>query len=131
MAEFDNVISYSLQLAVLAAAGLVMPFFLRLHAPRTVHEFVVLRLHVHHQVAVHIAEARHGAGGDHVEHHLRGRAGLEARGSGDDFRTDDGDDSDVHLRHELLRHRRAGDDRGSRAPLTCSLDGAVNEGSRA
>jgi TonB family protein len=40
MAEFDNVISYSLQLAVLAAAGLAMPFLLRLRAPRTVHGYL-------------------------------------------------------------------------------------------
>lgn len=40
MAEFGNLISYCLQLAVLAAAGLAMPFLLRLRAPRTVHGYL-------------------------------------------------------------------------------------------
>ena len=40
MAGFDNLISYSLQLAVLAAAGLLLPLVLRMRAPRTVHGYL-------------------------------------------------------------------------------------------
>ena len=36
-------------------------------------------LNVHHQVAVSLADADHGAGGEHVEHHLGRRAGFQTR----------------------------------------------------
>src|SRR5580658_7304144 len=50
-------------------------------------QFGVLRLHVHHQVAAHVAHADKCASGEHVEYKLGGRAGFEARGSGDYFGT--------------------------------------------
>jgi len=40
MAGFDNLLSYSLQVAVLAAAGLLLPRVLRLRSPRTVHGYL-------------------------------------------------------------------------------------------
>ncbi len=55
----------------------------------------VLHVHVDHQVFVHIAQAGHGAGGDHVEDHLLGAGGLHAGGTGDDFGADFGNDGDV------------------------------------
>ncbi len=48
-------------------------------------QFGVLHMHVDHQVLVHIAQPGHGAGGDHVQDHLLGAAGLHARGTGDDL----------------------------------------------
>ncbi len=40
MAGFDNLLSYSLQVAVLAAAGLLLPRVLRLRSPGTVHDYL-------------------------------------------------------------------------------------------
>ena len=42
-------------------------------------------MHVDHEVLVDIAQAGHGASGDHVQDHLLGGAGLHARGAGDDL----------------------------------------------
>ncbi|MEN6534343.1 MAG: M56 family metallopeptidase [Bryobacteraceae bacterium] len=40
MAGFDNLLSYFLQVAMLAAAGLLLPRLLRLRSPRTVHGYL-------------------------------------------------------------------------------------------
>ena len=58
-------------------------------------ELFVFRGDVDHEVAVDVAEARHGGGGDHVENHFVGGAGLHAGGSGEDFGADLGDDGEV------------------------------------
>ena len=55
-------------------------------SPGTVLELLGPRLHVHHQIAVRLADAHHRGGGEHVEHELRGRAGLKSRRAGNDFR---------------------------------------------
>ena len=44
-------------------------------------ELGVLHVYVDHQIVVHVAESRHGAGGDHVEDHLLGGRGLHACGA--------------------------------------------------
>ena len=41
-------------------------------ADAALNQFGVLHVYVNHQVFVHVAEARHGAGGDHVQDHLLG-----------------------------------------------------------
>ena len=46
------------------------------------------RIHIHHQVSGHFAEAHHGEGGDAVQDQLGRRAGLQARGAGEYFRAD-------------------------------------------
>src|SRR5580700_8321159 len=61
-------------------------------ANSTLDELGVVHVHVHHQVFVHIAQAGHGTGGDHVGDHLLGGGGLHAGGTGDDFGPDFGDD---------------------------------------
>ena len=43
---------------------------------------------IDHQVAVDVAETRHGPGGKHIQNHLLRRAGFHARRAGDNFRTD-------------------------------------------
>jgi hypothetical protein len=58
-------------------------------------EFCVLRAEVDHQVAVDVAEASHGSGGEHVQNHLLRGAGFHAGGAGDNFRTDFGEDGYV------------------------------------
>ena len=65
------------------------------HADAALDQLGVLHVHVDHQVVVHVAEAGHGAGGDHVEDHLLGGRGLHAGGAGDDLGADLGDDGGV------------------------------------
>src|SRR5271166_727299 len=55
--------------------------------PGPVFELRVFRLHVHHQIAVNVAEPDHNGGTDHIEHQLGGRAGLHACRACDHFRT--------------------------------------------
>ncbi len=58
-------------------------------------ELGVLHVYVDHEVFVDVAEACHGASGDHVEDHLLGGGGLHSGGAGDNFRADFCDDGDV------------------------------------
>ena len=60
------------------------------HAGTSVDELVVGELHVHHAVALHSPQANHEGGGNHVEHHLLGRAALHATGAGDKLGAYDG-----------------------------------------
>ena len=53
------------------------------------------RFDVDHQVAVHLAQADHRGGRDHVERHLLARAGLEAGGPGQHLGPVDQLDGDV------------------------------------
>src|SRR5580698_5086570 len=64
-------------------------------ANRALDELVILRPDVDHVVAIDVAEARHGAGGDHVEIHFMGGAGYHARTSREDFRANFCDDGEV------------------------------------
>ena len=54
-------------------------------------------LHVDHQIAVRLADTDHRDGRQHVEHHLRGRARLEAGGPCDDFGADDRRDDQIDI----------------------------------
>ena len=65
------------------------------HADAALDQLGILHVHVDHEVVVDVAKAGHGAGGDHVEHHLLGGAGLHAGGTGDDLGTDLDDDGGV------------------------------------
>ncbi len=65
------------------------------NANAALYQLGVLHVDVHHQVLVDVAQPRHGASGDHVEHHLLRGARLHAGGTGDDFGADFGDDGDV------------------------------------
>src|ERR1017187_9959778 len=58
-------------------------------------ELGVLHVYIDHQVLVHVAQAGHGAGGDHVEDHLLRGGGLHTRGTGDDLGTHIGNDGDI------------------------------------
>ena len=51
-----------------------------------VDQLVVPGPQVHHQVAVGLAEPDHGAGGECVQHELRGGSRLHSGGAGDDLR---------------------------------------------
>src|ERR1700679_636532 len=77
-------------------------------------ELGVLHMHVDHQVLVHIAQTGHGAGGDHVEHHLLRAAGLHAGGTGNHLGAHLGDDGDVGSRGQW-RIMITSDRRGVRA----------------
>ena len=43
--------------------------------------------HIHHAVAMHLAQPHHHAGGEDVERHLGGGAGLETGGTGEQLRS--------------------------------------------
>ena len=58
-------------------------------------ELFVFGPDVDHEVAVDIAEASHGGGGDHVQNHLVGGAGFHAGRSGENFGADFGDDGEI------------------------------------
>jgi hypothetical protein len=53
------------------------------------------RLHVHHQVLEHLADAHHGNGGNHVQDQLLSGARLEPGGAGEDFGPHDDFDGNV------------------------------------
>ena len=57
-------------------------------APRAILQLLGSRAHVHHQVAVSLADPNHRGRRQHVEHHLGRGARLEPRRSGDDLRAD-------------------------------------------
>src|ERR1039458_6181248 len=87
----------------------------------------VLHVDVDHEVVVDVAQAGHGAGGDHVADHLLGGGGLHAGRSGDDLGADLGDDGGVRN----LRERSAsvaGDGRGHGAAGARILDCADDVG---
>lgn len=52
----------------------------------TIYKLRVRGCNVRHQVAVHVAEPDHEAGGQHIQHQLGGGAGLHARTAGDALR---------------------------------------------
>ena len=52
------------------------------------HQLGVGGLHVHHQIAVHLAHADHRRRAEHIEHQLLRRACLHARRTGYHFRAD-------------------------------------------
>ena len=58
-------------------------------------QLLVGGLNVYHQVAVHLAQADHRAGGEHVQHHFLGCAALHAGGAGHDLGA--GHRCDAHL----------------------------------
>src|SRR5205809_50869 len=59
-------------------------------------ELLVFQAYIDHEVAVDMAKTRHGAGGQHVEHHFLRGACLHARRSGNYLRTDFHDDGNVN-----------------------------------
>ena len=89
-------------------------------AARPVARLLAAGLQVDHQVAVGLADAHHGDGGQHVEHHLGRGPGLEPCRAGDDLRSDRG--SYHHVDEGLqLGSGPAGDedDPGSAASGAC------------
>ena len=72
--------------------------------------------HIHHPVAVHLAQPHHHPGGEDVEGHLGGGAGLEAGGAGEQFRSSQQTNVDVAGHGRLLGgHTGQGDGQGSDA----------------
>jgi hypothetical protein len=66
------------------------------HDPLTaVDQLGIGGLQIHHQVAVGLAEADHGAGREGVEHQLGGRPRLHPGGPGHDFRPGPQHDADI------------------------------------
>ena len=74
---------------VICAGGLLQD------ADGALRELFVLGPDVDHEIAVDIAEAAHGAGGNHVQDHFVGSSGFHAGGSGEDFGADFGDDGEI------------------------------------
>lgn len=67
-------------------------------------------------VAIGLAHADHGSGAQHVQDQLRGRAGLQSRTAGDDFRARQRRDHEVDMARETHGGRvRAGDADGQAA----------------
>jgi hypothetical protein len=54
-------------------------------APGTILQLRVYRTHVHHEVAIDVAEADHDGGADHVEDEFCGRSGFQAGRTGQDL----------------------------------------------
>ena len=79
-------------------------------------EFFIGGLHVHHQVAVHLAQPDHRAGGQHIQDHLLGRAALHAGRAGDHLRARRGGDANIR-RFIHLRAGAAADADDRRAQL--------------
>ena len=61
------------------------------------HQLRVGRLHVHHQVAVDLAQLDHRAGGKHIQHHLLGGAALHPGRAGDHLRAGRGSHGDLRV----------------------------------
>src|SRR5262245_6156981 len=83
-------------------------------------------LHVDHQIAVRLADANHRRRRQHVEHHLGGGAGFQARRSRDHFRTDRRRDGEVDERLQLGAWI-VGDEDDLRARLAGAGEGATDE----
>ena len=64
-------------------------------ADGALHELFVLGPNIDHEVAVDVAEASHGAGGDHVQNHLVSGARFHAGGSCENFGSDFSDDGEI------------------------------------
>ena len=79
-------------------------------------ELFVGGLHIHHQVAVHLAQPDHRAGGQHIQDHLLGRAALHAGRAGDHLRARRGGDANIR-RFIHLRAGAAADADDRRAQL--------------
>ena len=82
-------------------------------APGAVHQLLITRLHVHHQVAVDITQPDERSGREHVEDQFLRGAGLHAGGAGHDLGSGDGGDGDIDGAGELGigRATDAGSDR--------------------
>jgi hypothetical protein len=91
-------------------------------------ELFVLQVNIDHQVAIHIPEAGHSAGGEHVQDHLLRRACLHASGPGNDLWADFGNNGDVGGLFQL-RVPIAGDCHSFRSPRAGVLKGGDCEGS--
>ena len=87
-------------------------------------------LHVHHQVPIDLAQLDHGPGGEHIEHHLLGCAGLHAGGAGDHLRAGGRGDANVG---EAVQNAAgaAGDGNGGGSQLLCILHAAQHIGGAA
>ena len=62
------------------------------------HQLLVGGFHVHHQVAVDLAQLDHCAGGEHIQHHFLSGAALHASRAGDDLRPRLWGDADIRGR---------------------------------
>src|SRR4029077_12114517 len=90
----------------------------------------VLQVKVDHEIAVDVAKAGHGAGGQHIKNHFLGSAGFHAAGTGEHFRADVGDDGEVGGAFER-RVAIASDGDGLGAPATGVFNGGDGERSAA
>ena len=70
-------------------------------AASAIRQLGIRRPHVDHQVAIGLAKLDHRAGGEHVENHLGGGAGLHAGRTADDFGPNDDGNADITISREL------------------------------
>ena len=93
-------------------------------------QLLVAGLQIHHQIAVDLAQLDHGAGGEHVEHHLLGGARLHAGGAGDDLRAHQRGDGHVAQPLQLRPGVGAHPD-GDAPPLLCPPESGKHIGGAA
>jgi hypothetical protein len=77
-------------------------------APAPIDQLVVPCPEVHHQVAISLAQADHGARRKGIEHQLGGCAGLHSGGTSHDLGSHENDDADITACLQLRRWLGAG-----------------------
>ena len=99
-------------------------------ADAATHELPAHRLQIHHQVAMHLAEADHHARRQRVQDELRRRPRLHPGGAGDGLRADDRRDGHIREPCQALRRRGKAQKSDPRPPLPGLGERSLDEGRR-